>query len=116
MIGRKLAVGVASSAVLAGAAFATALPAATAQAATAPASSTCEFATYQYVFSGVDGTWRDVPGGNVRGNLTTGDLVNSGFSPSSTGWIQGNIYTSNGTYKGTGWVLRGYLSYLRSWC
>ena len=76
----------------------------------------CEFATYQYRFTGVDGTFRDLPGGSVIGTLRTGDLLNSGYRPSSTGWIQGNFYTAGGAYKGTGYALRMYFSYLRLWC
>ena len=93
------------------------LPAAATPARTAaPATVTCEFPTYQYVFSGRDGTFRDVPGGAVKGYLATGDLLNSGFAPNTTGWIQGNFYTWDGHYKGTGWALRDYFHYLRSWC
>ncbi|QXJ22445.1 hypothetical protein AGRA3207_003444 [Actinomadura graeca] len=114
MAGWKRIIGITGGAILA-TTLTTALPATTAHAAT-PTRAACEFATYQYVFTGQDGTWRDVPGGNVQGYLYNGDLVNSGFNPSNTGWIQGNIYTSGGTYKGTGYVLRGYLSYVRSWC
>lgn len=84
--------------------------------ASAGAASSCEFPTYQYVFVGVDGTYRDLPGGNVRGHLVTGDLLNSGFAPSSTGWIQGNFYTAGGSYLGSGYALRQYFSYVRSWC
>jgi len=95
--------------------------AATASSAASPAltgsvHTSCEFATYQYVFIGVDGTYRDVPGGSVIGYLQTGDLLNSGFPPNSTGWISGNFYTSGGAYKGSGYALRQYFSYLRSWC
>jgi hypothetical protein len=82
----------------------------------AEATTTCEFPTYQYVFSGVDGTYRDVPGGNVQGYLINGDLLNSGFAPSNTGWIQGNFYTAGGGYLGSGWALRQYFSYVRYWC
>jgi hypothetical protein len=84
--------------------------------ATAGATTTCEFPTYQYVFSGVDGTFRDAPGGNVLGYLVNGDLLNSGFAPSNTGWIQGNFYTAGGGYLGSGYALRQYFNYVRSWC
>ncbi|HEX6360695.1 hypothetical protein [Actinophytocola sp.] len=84
--------------------------------ASAATTARCEFPTYQYVFTGVDGTYRDAPGGNVRGYLITGDLLNSGFSPSHTGWIEGNFYTSSGGYLGSGWALRQYFSYVRYWC
>lgn len=102
------------------ASFAVSLMVATALVATGSASAgaatSCEFPTYQYKFSGVDGTYRDEPGGNVRGYLFNGDLLNSGFAPNNTGWIQGNFYTPGGYYLGSGWALRQYFSYVRSWC
>ncbi|WP_112272047.1 hypothetical protein [Lentzea terrae] len=85
----------------------------------APASATtqsCEFPTYQYKFVANDGTYRDLPGGNVKGYLIHGDLLNSGFHPSNTGWIEGNFYTAHGTYLGSGWALRQYFHFVRLWC
>lgn len=76
----------------------------------------CEFPTWQYRFIGQDGTWRSEPGGTVRGYWQGGDLFNTGLGPSHSGWLVGNVYTWDGVFKGHGYVLRDYLTYVRNWC
>jgi hypothetical protein len=116
MSGKKIRV--AAAMLLSFGAMVVGMTSATAAAATGEkaTSITCEFPTYQYVFVGQDGTYRSEPGGPVRGYLYNGDLLNSGVAPYNTGWIPGNFYTSNGVYKGSGYALRDYFSYVRSWC
>jgi hypothetical protein len=84
--------------------------------AAAPAALACEFPTWQYTFNGVSGTWRSEPGGAAQGIWYGGDLFNSGMGSNTGPWLEGNVYTSGGAFKGHGWVLRDYLSYLRNWC
>jgi hypothetical protein len=79
---------------------------------------TAQDCTYQYVFTGVDGTIRNAPGGDVVGYIYNGYKVNSPWPPDSTldGWISGNVYDREDRYVASGWVLRQYLAYVRYWC